>query len=206
MTVYIPCYFKDIEDRCINFYKNLKQYLNLNYNVVIYWMNEEFCEIETNNLTIIKGIQSKAGEARNILLDIFYNSNEDYAIFSDDDTFLKDVISIDTKMDCLSLTNDYNKELKNTEKISSAFLILCNFRKKYNLKPYFDKELDSNQDLDFGLNLNRYKIKTYRQSSDIIIINKGTSSMFKNKANMVYRKQQTLKYLINKYKDAKYNF
>lgn len=205
MTVYIPCYFNNIIERETNFYVNIKQYLNLNYKVIIYWMNKKDCLVKNNNLTVIKGSPILTGVARNNLLRIFYNSDEDYCIISDDDTFLKSEVSINKELDCLSLTNDYSKELIKTEKINSAFLVLSNFKKKYKLTPYFDEELDSNQDLDFGLRLQQYNINTYRQSSDIVIINKGVSSMFKNKANMVYKKQQSLKYITDKYNYGKYN-
>ncbi len=201
MTVYIISFFNNIKEREINFYTVVKQYLNLNYKVIVYWMNEKKCLIYSNNLTIIQAIQVNASVARNKLLDLFYSSSEDYAIFSDDDTFLK--CPIEERLDCISFNNYYSKEIEETFKISTGLLLISNFKKKYNLKPYFDETLEANQDLDFGLTLNRLGIKTYRKSTDNIIVYKGPSSMFKNKMDNLYKKQTSLTYILNKH--GKYN-
>jgi hypothetical protein len=162
-------------------------------------MNDEKCLLKHDNLTLIKGKVVNASIARNKLLDIFYNSKDNYCILSDDDTFLKNKININDKIDCLSLTNDYNKKIIKTVFINSAFLIICNFYKKYNIKLYFDEALDSNQDIEFGLNLLKNNINSYRLFSSDIVINKGISSMFKDMGDRIYKKQQSLKYINDKY-------
>ena len=197
MTVYIPCYFNNIKDRINNFYKIIIQYLNLDYFVIIYWMNDFDISLQHEKLKIIKGEQVNASIARNKLLDVFYKSNENYSIFSDDDTYI--TTNIESQFDLLSLTNDYDKNLKETSHISSSFMIIKNFNKFYNIKPFFDENLEANQDLDFGINLNSLNIKTYRKSDNRVIIYKGKSSMFNNNMNKLNKKQESLNYINKKW-------
>ena len=133
MDVYIPCYFNNIKEREENFYLILNRYLELEYKVVVYWMNEEPIKIANKNLEVLIGEKVNASIARNKLLTLFYNSNEDYSIFSDDDTYLNNKIFIEEDKDCISFTNDYYINITNTEKISSSFLLLKNFKKHYNV-------------------------------------------------------------------------
>ena len=148
--------------------------------------------IISNDIEYIKSEITNASIARNKLLNIFYNSNEKYCILSDDDTILLKKISVDDK-DCVSYTNDYDKGFKQTERISSAFLVLKN------IKEYFDETLDANQDLDFGLMLVNKGYSVYRYSSDIVNINRGQSSMFKNKMYALHKKKEALKIINKKY-------
>lgn len=201
MTVYIPSYFNGVRERESNFYKILEQYLSLGYNIVLYWMNGEFT-LSDDRIKLIKGSPVNASVARNVLLKEFYNSNDYYAIFSDDDTHLNSVIIPDNK-DCVSFTNDYHYKIEQTEKISSAFILLSNLKKKYDIEVYFDESLEANQDLDFGIILNKVGIKTYRNSSKEVTIYRGSSSMFKSNMNKLNKKQKSLNYIINKH--GKYN-
>ena len=197
MKVYIPCYFNNIKEREDNFYKVLGQYLELNYSIVIYWMNESDILLKNDRLEIIKGVQVNASVARNKLLELFYNSQEDFAILSDDDCFVLE--RIDSKLDCISFTNDYNKDSVKTPSISSSFMIIKNFNKFYNLKPYFDESLEANQDLDFGLTLNNLSLSTYRKSDNRVIIYQGKSSMFTSNMNKLNKKQKALNYINEKW-------
>lgn len=197
MTVYIPSYFNNIKERENNFYLILEQYLSLGYNIVLYWMNGDFILLD-DKIKLIKGYPINASKARNILLEELYNSQEDYAIFSDDDTYLNNIVELDNK-DCISFTNDYYNRIEQTEKISSSFILLSNIKKKYNIKVYFDENLEANQDLDFGISLNKAGIKTYRNSTNDVTIYKGVSSIFKSNMNKLNKKQTSLNYIINKY-------
>ena len=195
MTVYIPCFFNNIEEREERFYKCLNQYLSLGYNVVVYWMNFEEIKVSNKNLTVIKNKQRNASYARNKLLSVFYNSNEEYCILSDDDTFLNNKII--PKVDCESYVNDYNKGKTFTEKISSSFLVLRNIRPMI----FFDENLEANQDLDFGTTLNKLRFKTIRNSTEQVEIFRGQSSMFENGADKIYKKQKSLIQIKNKYEN-----
>ena len=195
MTVYIPCFFNNIEEREERFYKCLNQYLSLGYNVVVYWMNFEEIKVSNKNLTVIKNKQRNASYARNKLLSVFYNSNEEYCILSDDDTFLNNKII--PKVDCESYVNDYNKGITITEKISSSFLVLKNIRPEI----FFDETLEANQDLDFGTTLNKLRFKTIRNSTEQVEIFRGQSSMFENGADKIYKKQKSLTQIKNKYEN-----
>ena len=195
MTVYIPCFFNNIKEREERFYKCLNQYLSLGYNVVVYWMNFEEIKVSNKNLTVIKNKQRNASYARNKLLSVFYNSNEEYCILSDDDTFLNNKII--PKVDCESYVNDYNKGKTFTEKISSSFLVLRNIRPMI----FFDENLEANQDLDFGTTLNKLRFKTIRNSTEQVEIFRGQSSMFENGADKIYKKQKSLTQIKNKYEN-----
>ena len=195
MTVQIPCFFNNIEEREERFYKCLNQYLSLGYNVVVYWMNFEEIKVSNKNLTVIKNKQRNASYARNKLLSVFYNSNEEYCILSDDDTFLK--YKVIPSVDCESYVNDYNKGKTFTEKISSSFLVLKNIRPKL----FFDETLEANQDLDFGIILNKAGFKTIRNSTEQVEIFRGNSSMFENGSDKIYKKQKSLIQIKNKYEN-----
>lgn len=195
MTVYIPCFFNNIEEREERFYKCLNQYLSLGYNVVVYWMNFEEIKVSNKNLTVIKNKQRNASYARNKLLSVFYNSNEEYCILSDDDTFLK--YKVTPSVDCESYVNDYNKGKTFTEKISSSFLVLKNIRPKL----FFDETLEANQDLDFGIILNKAGFKTIRNSTEQVEIFRGNSSMFENGVDKIYKKEKSLIQIKNKYEN-----
>lgn len=192
MLVLIPCYFNNIQYRKERFNQVLESNLFFNNDIKVIWMNDEDPTIISNNIEYIKSELTNASVARNKLLNIFYNSDEEYCILSDDDTILLKQISVDDK-DCVSYTNDYDKGFKQTEKISSAFLVLKN------IKEYFDETLDANQDLDFGLMLVNKGYSVYRYSSDIVNINRGQSSMFKNKMYALHKKQEALKIINKKY-------
>lgn len=195
MTVYIPCFFNNIEEREKRFYKCLNQYLNLGYDVTVYWMNLEDIKIFNKRLTVIKSKLYNASYARNRLLKIFYKSNDNYCILSDDDTFLKYKVVPST--DCESYVNDYNKGKTFTYKISSSFLVLKNLRPKV----FFDETLEANQDLDFGIVLNNAGFKTIRNSTEQVEIFRGNSSMFENGSDKIYKKQKSLIQIKNKYEN-----
>lgn len=195
MTVYIPCFFNNIEEREIIFYKCINQYLNLGYNVTVYWMNLKDIKIFNKNLIVIKDTQYNASYARNKLLTLFYTSKEEYCILSDDDTFLK--YKVTPSVDCESYVNDYNKGKTFTEKISSSFLVLKNIRPKL----FFDETLEANQDLDFGIILNKAGFKTIRNSTEQVEIFRGQSSMFENGVDKIYKKEKSLIQIKNKYEN-----
>lgn len=195
----MPCYFNGIQEREINFYSILKQYLELGYEVVVYWMNDSDINVKDKRLKVIIADKNNASYARNELLKIFYKAKEEFCVISDDDTFLKSRVCIDENIDCLSLTNDKITGRYETNKISTSFLVISNFKIKYNLEPFFDENLDSNQDLDFGLKLNSLGIKTHREFSDNVVIYRGQSSMFKNNMNKLNKKQKSLDYINKKW-------
>lgn len=192
MLVLIPCYFNNIEYRKERFNNVLISHLKFDHEIKVIWMNDDEPTLISNNIEYIKSEVTNASIARNKLLNIFYNSDKEYCILSDDDTILLKEIVIDDK-DCVSYTNDYTKGYTKTECISSAFLVLKN------IKEYFDETLDANQDLDFGIMLKIKGYNTYRYSSEIVNINKGQSSMFKNKMNALRKKSDALKIINNKY-------
>ena len=158
-------------------------------------MNFEEIKVSNKNLTVIKNKQRNASYARNKLLSVFYNSNEEYCILSDDDTFLK--YKVTPSVDCESYVNDYNKGKTFTEKISSSFLVLKNIRPKL----FFDETLEANQDLDFGIILNKAGFKTIRNSTEQVEIFRGNSSMFENGSDKIYKKQKSLIQIKNKYEN-----
>lgn len=203
MMVYIPCYFNSIKERELNFYKNLTQFLNLGYKVTLYWMNDFNCNIEHTNLIIILIKKTKIIKIRNIILNLFYSTDEDYCIFSDDDIYLKSIIT--ERFDCICFKNDYYKGTTETFKISFSFALIRNFKKVYNITPFFDENLMAAEGIDFGMTLNKLGIKTYRKSTDQITAFKGQSSIFENPLKKVYELTQDYKYLTDKHGSNKKN-
>lgn len=200
MTVYIPSFFNGYTERIDLFNKCIESYLSLGFNIVIYWMNDDTYKINDDRIIYINSNKVlNASMARNILLNIFYDSDEDLAIFSDDDTILNDYLKYDFDFDVLSLTNDYSSELRKTYNISSSFILLKNINKKYGKKYFFDESLTSNQDLDFGINLVTNDLKVYRLKEKKVIINRGKSSMFKNDMEKIKMKSKSLNEIINKW-------
>jgi hypothetical protein len=193
VKVYIPCFFNSIKEREDRFCLCLNQYIKLGYEVVIYWMNDFDIYIKHKNIKFIKAEQQNASYARNKLLDLFYNSKDEFAIISDDDVFLKEIVI--PKIDCESFTNDFYEYSKETYLISSSFLVLKNIKPRL----YFDESLYANQDLDFGINLKLNGFKSYRTSTKKVEIFRGASSMFENGADKIYKKQKTLIQIKNKY-------
>lgn len=200
MTVYIPSYFKNYEERKILFKKCVDSYLKLGHTIVVVWMNTEEDKVIDNRITYIDHEVVNASVARNIMLDLFYDSDDNYAIFSDDDVILNSLNDLKgLKQDAISLVNDKRKRIIETAKISSSILFMNNLNKKYNKKIYFDEALSSNQDLDFGINLERNGIKVITLNTTGIILNKEKSVMFDNVMQKIKRKEDTLNKIIKKW-------
>lgn len=189
MTVYIPSFFDGCEERAELFKKCVNAYVKQGYDVVVLWMNDEKYKVFRKKITYIDSNERlNASQARNILLDKFYDSGDEKAILSDDDVIITKKLKHDFDFNALSLTNDFSEELKETSEISSSILIL----KKLTEKLYFDESLNANQDLDFGINLTRNGFKTYRLKDTSVILNRGKSVMFTNPMQKLYLKKVAL--------------
>lgn len=190
MIVYIPSFFDDNEERITLFKKCVNGYVKQGYDVVVLWMNDEKHKIfRSNKITYIDSNERlNASEARNILLNKFYDSGAEKAILSDDDVIISKKLEHDFDFDVLSLTNDFSSELKETHEISSSLLII----KKLSERIYFDESLNANQDLDFGINLTRNGFKTYRLKDTSVLLNRGKSVMFNNPMHKLYLKRVSL--------------
>jgi hypothetical protein len=189
MIVYIPSFFNDSEERSMLFKRCVNSYLKQGYEVVILWMNDDKYKLFSSKITYIDSkVVLNASEARNILLDKFYDSGAEKAILSDDDVIITNKLEHDFDFDVLSLTNDFSEELKETHEISSSLLII----KKLSERLYFDESLNANQDLDFGINLTRNGFKTYRLKDTSVVLNRGKSVMFNNPMHKLYLKKATL--------------
>lgn len=189
MTVYIPSFFNDSEERIALFKKCVNSYVRQGYNVVVLWMNSEEHKIfRSNKITYIDSKERlNASQARNILLDNFYDSGVEKAILSDDDVIITNKLEHDFDFDVLSLTNDLSTELRETHEISSSILII----KKLSKRIYFDESLNANQDLDFGINLTRNGFKTYRLKDTSVMLNRGKSVMFDNPMQKIRMKNES---------------
>jgi len=201
MTVYIPSYFKDYQERKDKFKEVIDSYLKLDFYIVIYWMNPSNEKILNERIKYIDADEIvNASIARNHLLRLFYASEDDEAILSDDDTILNAFNSFKIDFDVISLVNDKRPEIVETPMISSAIMIVKNLKKKYDKELYFDESLESNQDYDFGLNLVSNGLKVGTLNTQQVEINKGKSVMFDNQMQRLYRKNQTLHTIIKKWK------
>ena len=72
-----------------------------------------------------------------------------------------------------------------------------------NIRPkiFFDKNLEANQDLDFGTAFNKAGFRTIRNSTEQVEIFRGQSSMFNNGADKIYKKQKSLIQIQKKYEN-----
>lgn len=195
----MPSYFKGYSERKELFKNSVESYLKIGFNLVIFWMNSDEDKIIDKR---IKYIDSKeilnASIARNVLLKIFYSSDENEAIFSDDDVIMTEFKEYDD-YDVLSLTNDYNSERKETYFLSSSVLLIRNLNKLYNKQLFFDESLTANQDVDFGCNCMNEGLKIYRLKDTGIKINRGKSVMFNNPMNRLVLKNETFKIITKKW-------
>jgi hypothetical protein len=194
MTVYIPCYFDNNTEREIRVNLVIKAYSQLFENVVILWMNKSLPPYY-NNVCYINSPKVSAPKARNILLDIFYNSTQEYCILSDDDTLVLDLSIVAIKGDCVSFVNDKYIHNTNAYFISSAILKLKNFKLKYNKVFYFDETLEIAQDLDFGLQLYKQDIYGVRYTTKSVEIYNGISVLCPSKLKRRNKYQETIKHL-----------
>lgn len=185
MWVLIPCYFNSIIDRRERFKKVIEAHITLGNTCTVLWMNDSEPDIMNDKVLYIKSPVLHTNVARNKLLKMFYKTEEAECILSDDDTILNNNVAVGSKK-CVSFTNDYKKGYTLTSSISTSFLVLKN------IGEYFDENMDANQDLDFGIQLNKKGIETWRYSSDEVNVYRGKSSMFKNKAEAIYRKRKAL--------------
>lgn len=201
MTVYIPSYFKGYQERKDKFKIVIDSYLKLDFDIVIYWMNPSDEKILNKRIKYIDADEIvNASIARNHLLRLFYATDDDEAILSDDDTILDSFKDIKIDFDVTSLVNDKRPEIVETPMISSAIMVVKNLKKKYDKELYFDESLESNQDYDFGLNLVSNGLKVGTLNTQQVVINKGKSVMFDNQMQRLYRKNQTLHTIIKKWK------
>lgn len=197
MKVYTQSFFNDYPERIDLFNKSIHSFIENDYSVIIYWMNDDKYKIIHKNITYIDSKEVlNASICRNKLLDLFYNTGEEKAIFCDDDVWIKERIDYNFDFDILSLTNDYSCNLKETHLISSSFMIIKRINKRF----YFDETLYANQDLDYGLNMVNNGYKSYRLKDDNIVINRGKSVMFNNPMQKICKKRDSLEKIKIKWK------
>lgn len=203
MKIYMPSYFNNLTERKEVFDKVIKAFLEkCDFEIIIYWMNNQSDKIIDKRIEYIDKEVANASIARNYLLDMFYESDDEYGIFCDDDTIMLNATIIESNdFDCISFIENKYGGITATEKINSSFMKIKNLNKKYKVKVYFDNQLDSNQDFDFGCNLKYHNISVGVVRTMGIQRNKGCSSMFKSNMDRIIKKEKSLFYVKNKWKN-----
>lgn len=200
MTAYIVSWFDNRLSRFNSFEKLIQHYLKLDFKIVILWMNDERFKILHPNITYIHSENTNASIARNKLLKLFYNSDQNEAIFSDDDVqildpnFLREPFENTEIITFISNITHKQQRFKYPLFSSTLFKI-----KKSNTKVFFDEELLANQDLDFGYNCFFNKLKIKEVYTKKLYNNKENSVMFLNEDDRKKKKKETLNLINKKY-------
>lgn len=200
MTVYIVSWFDNRLSRFYSFEKLIQHYLKLDFNIVILWMNDEKFKILNPSITYINSEKTNASIARNKLLKLFYNSDQNEAIFSDDDVqildpnFLREPFENNEIITFISNLTHKPHRFRHPLFSSTVFKI-----KKNNTKVFFDEELLANQDLDFGYNCFFNKLKIKEVYTKKIYNNKENSVMFTNEDDRKKKKKDTFNLINKKY-------
>lgn len=201
-VVYICSFFNENPIRKSYFEKNISLYTKLGYHIVVCWMNKKEDQINQPNITYIDSEVVNASIARNILLQMFYNSEHTEALFSDDDTIILNKAILEKPIgsfDILSyIINLNNKLLDKPIFLSGIFKIknLRLFNKKIIL---FDETLESNQDVDFGYNANHNAIRIKNVFTKDILNDQQNSVMFSSKEDRQIKKEESIKIIIKKW-------
>lgn len=198
MTVYIVSWFDNRLNRFCSFEKLIRYYLKLDFKIVILWMNDEKFKILHPNINYINSEKTNASIARNKLLALFYNSDQNEAIFSDDDV---DILSSDLleepfdDTEIITFISNLNRKPHQYYFFSSTLFKI----KKGITKIYFDETLLANQDLDFGYNCFFNNIKIKEVYTKKLYNDKKKSVMFLDKSDRNKKKKETFNLINKKY-------
>jgi len=239
MNVYIPSYLGNCDKRPIRekALSTLLTWLLQNESIRITILAQEWLETDlpkfniSNKINIIHGMRARVGINRNIMLKMFYETNEDYAFFMDDDAlglisntdmsfweYLdKYVFPFADKWDSLNFKKAMykNKVIKNNEcfsiwtptsELCTTMLLIKNFKKKFNLEFYFDETLDALEDLALGLELSRCGLKNYLIENPYCA-EVQLSIMFKDREDRTQRNKKAkadIKKLFDRFENSKH--
>lgn len=199
---------------------------NLNINVVAQCYDDTDYDSRVNKYHKYSTKLGPSG-ARNILLKEFYNSDENFAIFADDDCYLSspgygvsdefitefNKLSIDdlTNINCfaaiLPILRPYKKTINNhtswvfegSRKINGAFLVIRNFKKYYGTEYYFNEESVAGEDMEFCLDLLNNGVRSHICSNIVAKLHNQNESTSERLND--YEQNKTLERLFNKYPD-----
>ncbi|QLC65777.1 hypothetical protein LPB248_05560 [Flavobacterium sp. LPB0248] len=200
MNVYIISWFDNRLSRVHSFKNLIHYYLKLDYKIVILWMNNEKYKISHPNINYINSEVINASVARNKLLKLFYNSDQNEAIFSDDDVqiltydLLQESFNDNEIITFISHIKRKPKTFKYPLFSSTLFKI-----KKSKTKVFFDEKLQANQDLDFGYNCFFNKLKIKEVYTQKLYNNKENSVMFLDEEDRKKKKKETFNLINKKY-------
>ena len=178
---YIP---NDRVDRVEYLNRTLKSLAGcgMHVNVLAMWGDTIYSKVQypTNlSIKLIKAPGMKQAGARNILLNLFYQTDEDYAIFMDDDFMFKTKTNMSIKQyllfmiknvpefDVLGGVYQYSMPDKEfdvylTRHLSGSCFFIKNFKKYYNNEKYFDTNYLILEDAELGTRLLSEGYAVYR--------------------------------------------
>ena len=215
---YIP---DDRQDRVEYLNRTLKSLAGcgMHINVLAMWGDTIYSKVQypTNlSVKLIKAPGMKQAGARNILLSMFYQTDEDYAVFMDDDMLFKtktgydikqylDFMIANIKFDILGGVFHYSMPDKEfdvylTRHLSGGCFFIKNFKKYYNEEKYFDTEYTVLEDAEFGTRLLSegyavYRCTDFNQMSGIT----NNSTIYKNDADRSELNKQWHDKIVDKY-------
>ncbi|KAF2082133.1 hypothetical protein [Flavobacterium sharifuzzamanii] len=200
MNIYIISWFNNRLNRVHSFKELIHHYLKLDYKIVVLWMNDEKYKISHPNINYINSKVINASAARNQLLKIFYNSDQNEAVFSDDDVqiltddLLQESFNGNDIVTFISHIKRKPKTFKYPFFSSTLFKV-----KKNSTRVFFDENLQANQDLDFGYNCFFNKLKIKEVYTAKLYNNKENSVMFLDEDDRKKKKKETFNLINKKY-------
>lgn len=200
MTVYMISWFDERVNRFCSFEKLIKYYLRSHYKIVVLWMNDEKFKILNPNINYINSEITNASIARNKLLNLFYNSDQTEAIFSDDDVHILTSDLLEEPFDDAEIITFISNLTRKPRTFKYPMFSSTIFKiKKNNIKVFFDEKLLANQDLDFGYNCFFNKLKIKEVYTKKLNNNKENSVMFLNEDDRKKKKKDTFNLINKKY-------
>lgn len=200
--VYICSYFKEKTIRKSYFNRNITLYTKLGYDIIVLWMNKEKDKIIQKNIQYIHSDIVNASTARNKLLQLFYNSQCTEAVFSDDDTIILNQEILEKEIDdfdILSYIINLNSRILDRPIFLSGIFKIKNLKLINKKMIFFDENLESNQDVDFGYNANHNGIRIKNVFTRNILNDQKNSVMFQDKEDRKRKKEESIKTIIKKW-------
>lgn len=168
--------------------------------------------------------QIKTSIARNKNFKKFYNSNKDLAIFIDDDVTINTLDNINIFeyyynyilknniiFDVIGFAGllygahkdkeDSYSEIKSTLWNGSGCILIKNLKKIYNNEIYFDENLPSLEDCEFGIQINYNKYKFLLVENPYLKELTSFSIMFKNKYDRMEKNLISRKMILKKWNE-----
>ena len=194
IPIYIPSFLgegkkRPIRERCLK--ENL-EWLLADPRTHITIMAQEWTEDDVKRfgtherITLLRRERTPVGKCRNLMMRMFYASDDDFAFFADDDAY--GVVKFDTmsffdyfdkyilgqfdRWDAINFKKIHyiSSEVRKGEywsmwsptcEFCTSLMIIKNFRKHNGIELYMDEHLPALEDFEFGMQMTRLGLRNY---------------------------------------------